>query len=105
MPKLHVTLRDGSQTVVEADVGRSLMQAIRDGGVEEIQGMCGGCCSCCTCHVHVESSRLSELPPISEQENDLLTCSDDRDDVSRLACQILMTPLLDGLRVTIAKAD
>jgi ferredoxin, 2Fe-2S len=105
MPQLIVTLRDGSESIVEGTIGRSLMEVMRDGGASEIQGMCGGCCSCCTCHVHVESSRLAELPPMSEQENDLLSCSDDRESTSRLACQIPMTPQLDGLRLTIAKTD
>ena len=42
---------------------------------------------------------------MSEDENDLLDSSSDRDDRSRLSCQIELTDALDGLKVTIAAED
>ena len=42
---------------------------------------------------------------MSEDENDLLDSSDQRDEYSRLSCQIPMTNALDGLKVTIAEED
>jgi 2Fe-2S ferredoxin len=42
---------------------------------------------------------------MSEDENDLLESSADRDSRSRLSCQIPFTDALDGLRVTIADED
>jgi 2Fe-2S ferredoxin len=45
------------------------------------------------------------LPPISEDEDDLLDSSDDRNAYSRLGCQIPFTAELDGLKVTIAQED
>jgi ferredoxin, 2Fe-2S len=105
MAKISVVRRTGESLTIVAEVGRSLMEAIRDAGIDEIQGICGGCCSCATCHVHVEAHRLSELPAMTDDENDLLSSSAFRDATSRLACQIRMSGSLDGLRVTIAKAD
>ena len=42
------------------------------------------------------------LPAMSEDEDDLLDSSDDRNEYSRLSCQL---PMVDGLKVTIAKED
>ena len=105
MPKLVVVNRAGDETVVEADAGLSVMEAIRDNGFDELLALCGGCCSCATCHIHVEAADFAKLSPMSEDENDLLDSSDHRDEFSRLSCQIQITPALDGLKVRIAEED
>ena len=105
MPRLIVVNRAGEERVIESEAGRSVMQVIRDAGIDELLALCGGCCSCCTCHVHVEASQLSSLPPMSIDETDLLDGSATRDENSRLSCQIPFTAELDGLKVTIAQAD
>ena len=105
MPKLIVTNRAGEESTVEVGDGLTVMEAIRDNGFDELLALCGGCCSCATCHVHVDPSFADKLPPMSEDEDDLLDSSDDRDATSRLSCQIPFTAELDGLKVTIAKED
>ena len=105
MPKLIVTTRSGETREVEAGSGLTVMEAIRDNGFDELLALCGGCCSCATCHVHVDEEFLGLLPPITADEDDLLDSSGDRDEYSRLGCQIPFTPDLDGLKVTIAQED
>lgn len=105
MPTINVITRDGSHRTVEAKLGTTVMEALRDGGVDEVLALCGGCCSCATCHVHVDPDHFARLAPISEDENDLLDSSDDRDATSRLSCQIAVTEAIDGLTVTVAKED
>ncbi len=105
MPSLTVITREGDETVIEGESGLSLMEAIRDAGIDELLALCGGCCSCATCHVHVDPAFADSLPPMSEDENDLLDSSDHRNATSRLACQIPLTDALAGLKVTIAKED
>ena len=102
MPTVVVTLREGAQKEVEADVDQSVMEAMRDGGIDEIFALCGGVCSCATCHVFVDGDFFDQLPPMSEDEDDLLESSEQRRPTSRLSCQIVLTPQLDGLRVTVA---
>ncbi len=97
--------RAGNAREVEAESGMSLMEVIRDNGFDELLALCGGCCSCGTCHVHIDPAFLAALPPMSEIENDLLDSSDRRDERSRLACQIPITRVLDGLRVAIAPEE
>lgn len=105
MPKLIVVTREGNETVLEGEAGLSVMEVIRDGGIDELLALCGGCCSCATCHVHVDPAFADKLNPMSDDENDLLDSSDHRNDQSRLSCQIQLTAALDGLRVTIAPED
>ena len=105
MPKLIVVNRAGEEQAVEGDAGLSVMEVIRDGGIDEILALCGGCCSCATCHVYVDPAFADKVSPISEDENDLLDSSGDRNATSRLSCQLQFGPALDGLRVTIAAED
>ena len=105
MAKLIVVKRDGSEEAVEAQSGLSVMEVIRDAGFDELLALCGGCCSCATCHIHVDPEFAEKVPPMSEDENDLLDSSSDRTDNSRLSCQVEMTDALDGLKVTIAAED
>ena len=105
MPKLIVVTRDGSERVIEGEAGLSVMEIIRDDGVDELLALCGGCSSCATCHVHVDPEFGGKVAPMGEDENDLLDSSDHRNETSRLSCQIPFGDALDGLRVTIAPED
>jgi 2Fe-2S ferredoxin len=105
MPKLIVVTREGEEREIEGDTGLTVMEIIRDGGIDELLALCGGCCSCATCHVHVDPAFASKLPEMSEDENDLLDSSDHRDENSRLSCQLPFSEELDGMKVTIAAED
>jgi ferredoxin, 2Fe-2S len=105
MPSLIVTKRDGDTVELSATAGLSVMEIIRDGGIDELLALCGGCCSCATCHVHVDPAFADRVNPMGEDENDLLDSSDHRNERSRLSCQIPFTDALDGLKVTIAPED
>jgi 2Fe-2S ferredoxin len=105
MPTLTVETRAGATHELEAEPGLSVMEIIRNGGIDDILALCGGCCSCATCHVHVDASYLDRLTPMGPDEDDLLDSSTTRDETSRLSCQIPFTGELDGLRVRIAAED
>ena len=105
MPTITVTKRDGSTHVLAGQNDLSLMQNLRDGGIDEILALCGGCASCATCHVYVDEAWIDQLPPMSADEDDLLDCSDARQTNSRLSCQIPFTPGLAGIAVTVAPED
>jgi ferredoxin, 2Fe-2S len=105
MPQLIVVTREGETRTIEGEVGLSVMEVIREAGIDELLALCGGCCSCATCHVHVGADYADKLPPMSDDENELLSISDDRSDDSRLSCQIPFTAALDGMTVTIARDD
>jgi 2Fe-2S ferredoxin len=105
MPKMIVVNREGEEQAIEGASGLSVMEAIRDSGIDELLALCGGCCSCATCHVFVDPAFADALPAMSEDENDLLDSSDHRSETSRLSCQLKLTDDLEGLKVTIAPED
>lgn len=105
MPDIIVTTREGVEQTITAENGLSLMEIIRDNGIDELLALCGGCCSCATCHVKIEPSFFDKLPSMSEDESELLDSSDHRDETSRLSCQVVIDDSLAGMRVTIAPED
>ncbi len=79
---------DGSERLVEAEAGTSVMQAAILNGVKGIVGECGGSAMCATCHVHVEEGG-DALEAASALESDMLDCTaSPRDACSRLSCQL-----------------
>lgn len=105
MPKLIVVTRNGEERVLMGEAGLSVMEVIRDGGIDEVLALCGGCCSCATCHIHVDPEFAAKLPAMGPDENDLLDSTADRDEFSRLSCQVVFTDALDGLKVRVAAED
>lgn len=105
MAEIIVTTREHEDRYLAFEPGLTLMEVIRDAGVDELLALCGGCCSCATCHVHVDPAFADKLATISDDESDLLDSSGHRDAQSRLACQIVLTDALDGLSVRIAAED
>jgi 2Fe-2S ferredoxin len=72
MPNFKVSTISTQDVTVAAAEGQSLMEALRDGGFEDIQAFCSGSCSCATCHVIIDADWFAKLPPVSEEESDLL---------------------------------
>jgi len=104
---LNITIidREGAEHAVAApEDGRSLMEAIRELGIDEF-ALCGGCCSCATCHVYVDPAFSDAVSSMSSDEEDLLESSSHRQPNSRLSCQIPLTAQLEGLTATIAPID
>ena len=99
--KLYVTDHDGNEQQIEGIDGWQLMEAIRDEGME-IKAECGGACACATCHVYIAEDWENKIPEKSEEEVDMLDLAFDVQENSRLSCQIIITPDLDGLKVTLA---
>jgi ferredoxin, 2Fe-2S len=102
MPKLIVVSRDGGERVLEAGENNSVMEVVRNAGIEEMLALCGGCLSCATCHVYVDPAYIDKLPPMSSDEDALLDSTDKRRPTSRLGCQIPFGSTLDGMKVEIA---
>lgn len=104
MLRINVIERSGKTRIIEANEHDTLMEALRESGVDELVALCGGSCSCATCHVYITSEDMP-LPALGEDEDDLLDSSDARQTNSRLSCQIPLTQALDGITVVIAPDD
>ncbi|WP_242128658.1 2Fe-2S iron-sulfur cluster-binding protein [Sphingobium sp. Sx8-8] len=105
MTTLEITDRSGNVSEIIVSDNISLMEAIRDNGLDELLALCGGCCSCATCHVYIQIDDASKISPLSDDENDLLDSSEHRTDRSRLSCQISLNDRIEHMKVTIAPQD
>jgi 2Fe-2S ferredoxin len=97
MAKITFTQPDGTQQVVEADAGMTVMEAAKKNLVPGIEAECGGACACATCHVYVDQAWREKVGPPSDMEEDMLDFAFDVREASRLSCQIKVTEALDGL--------
>lgn len=91
---------DGAEHAVACRSGLSVMEVIRSAGLP-LEAACGGSLACATCHVIVADGDFSKVGQPSEDEEDMLDQAFGVTRTSRLGCQIMMTPDLDGLRVRI----
>ena len=97
----HVTFvfADAPACTIAGDVGQSVMEIARRAGVAGIIGECGGNTACGTCHVLVVDRWLGATGAVGRDEADMLDFVAKRAPNSRLACQIRLTPAMDGLIV------
>ncbi|GET91256.1 adrenodoxin-like protein [Leishmania tarentolae] len=97
--ELLVKKRDGTQCRVRVPVGISLMHALRDVANMDVAGTCNGAMMCATCHVKLSAASFRKTEGPSEEEEDVLAKALDVQETSRLACQVKLTPELDGVEV------
>ena len=98
MPKMTFVEKNGAEREVDAPLGLSVLEIAHKHGVD-IEGACEGSLACSTCHVIVDPAWIKKLAKATEDEEDMLDLAFGLTTTSRLGCQIVMTPELDGLRV------
>jgi ferredoxin, 2Fe-2S len=98
---IHVTDFEGKRHDLEGIEGWRLMEVIRDYGLP-IKAECGGACACATCHVYVSPEWFDKLIPPNADETLMMDDAMAVEDNSRLSCQIILSPELEGLEVTLA---
>jgi 2Fe-2S ferredoxin len=91
--KVVYTSDAGSNTTIEGRPGDSVMETAVRNGVPGIVGECGGSLSCATCHVFVAEETLGLVGKAVDLDDDLEDemldgTAVDREDNSRLSCQI-----------------
>ena len=91
---------DGAREPIDVPLGISVMRAAILNGVDGIVAECGGEMICATCHVYVEPAQLPLCPAQSDDEKAMLEfTASERKANSRLSCQLVVTPEMDGLVV------
>ena len=93
IPIAFVDSRDGQTYAIEAEVGKTVLDAALDNEVD-IEAACGGELACSTCHVILEQALYDKLEPPDEEEEDMLDLAWGLEDTSRLCCQIKVSPQL-----------
>lgn len=100
MPRVTYIDVAGKETTLDIELGTSVMQAAVLNGVDGIVAECGGSCMCATCHVYVREDQLAKAPPLGPDEDAMLEgTASERKPNSRLSCQLVVSPEMDGLVV------
>ncbi|MEZ5665525.1 MAG: 2Fe-2S iron-sulfur cluster-binding protein [Burkholderiaceae bacterium] len=100
MITLHFIASDGTRQVLQTEPGQSLMKAAVDANITGIEADCGGTLTCATCHVMIDSPWADRLPAAARDETDMLDfAACPAESGSRLSCQVVLTPELDGMEV------
>lgn len=99
MPSVTYVEHSGASHTIDVPSGENVMHGAVYNGVEGILGECGGGLACATCHVYVDEAWVDKVGgPASQDETDMLesTTAETRR-TSRLSCQIIVSPELEGL--------
>lgn len=105
MPKMTFIKSDGDPVQVDAPNGLSVLEiAHQNSDKLFLEGACEGSLACSTCHVVVEPEWYALLADATEDEEDMLDLAFGLTQTSRLGCQIIMRPELDGLVVRLPAA-
>ena len=103
MPQVNFKLQDGSTKTIDAPEGISLLEVAHQNDID-LEGACEGSLACSTCHVIVDEEYFDQLDEPTEDEEDMLDLAFGLTQTSRLGCQIMMNPELDGLTVALPEA-
>ncbi|MDP3495988.1 MAG: 2Fe-2S iron-sulfur cluster-binding protein [Hyphomonadaceae bacterium] len=100
MPKITYIDASGTERVVEAKNGMTVMETAIKHNIPGIDADCGGACACATCHVYVDGAFTDKVGKPSAMEQSMLDFAENVKENSRLSCQIKVRDDLDGLKVT-----
>jgi len=103
MIRVRFIATDGTEREVQAEDGAILLE-VAQADDQPLEGTCEGQMACSTCHVIVAAEDFARLPAAVEEEEDMLDLAVGATRTSRLACQIVLTPALDGLTVRMPPA-
>ena len=99
MPKITYIEKNGTEHVIDAENGVSVMEAAIKNMVPGIDADCGGACACATCHVYVDQAWVEKVGKAETMEESMLDFAYEPNETSRLSCQITVNDGLDGLIV------
>ena len=100
MPKITYIDFEGTERIVEGNIGDSVMETATNNDLPGIDADCGGACACATCHVYVDPKWMDIIGSPEDLEAEMLEVAEEVKENSRLACQLKITEQMDGLVVT-----
>uniref|UniRef100_A0A7S0M046 2Fe-2S ferredoxin-type domain-containing protein n=1 Tax=Cryptomonas curvata TaxID=233186 RepID=A0A7S0M046_9CRYP len=101
IPFTFLESRGGKDGIkVKAKPGKTLLEVARDNDIE-LEGACEGTLACSTCHCVFEKAVFDRLPPVTEEEMDMLDLAAGLTDTSRLGCQVKVSEVLRDTAIRI----
>lgn len=96
--------KDGEENQIQVPIGMSMLEAAHENDIE-LEGACEASLACSTCHVIVmDMEYYNKLEDPADEENDMLDLAFGLTETSRLGCQVIAKPELDGIRLAIPAA-
>ena len=92
--------KNKNETIVNANIGETLLDVAKKNNIELI-GACDGNCACGSCHVYIDEETLKKIEPASENEENVLDIVFNVQHNSRLACQVVVREEMNGAVITI----
>ncbi|GLT73948.1 hypothetical protein SLA2020_457750 [Shorea laevis] len=107
-PKVTISVtfvdKDEKEKHIKVPIGMSMLEAAHENDIE-LEGACEGSLACSTCHVVVmDMGYYNKLEDPTDEENDMLDLAFGLTETSRLGCQVIAKPELDGIRLAIPPA-
>ena len=106
--KVNINTKNGLYFEVQGEYDDTLYDIIKknkslniDMLKDCIECSCEGVMACATCHVHVEEDWFKIINKPCEDEEDMLDLAYDRQDNSKLGCQLNLKSYLNGINITI----
>ena len=100
MPKITYKDSQGNSKTIEVENGLTVMEGAIQNDIPGIDADCGGSMACATCHVYVEEKWFNKISKAEEAEVDMIDMAFEPKKNSRLSCQLIISDVLDGLKVT-----
>lgn len=97
MPVVNYVDHEGKAIEANVPSGTSAMEGAVNNMIDGIIAECGGACVCATCHVIVDDAWVEKTGKASDDENMMLEAASERQENSRLSCQLIVTDEMDGL--------
>ena len=96
---------DGVETAADAANGDTILACAKDNAISGIVGECGGAMACATCHGYIDDAWTAKLEEPTEAELAMLSGCIDVRAGSRLTCQVVLTPELDGIKIHVPESQ
>ncbi|KAB5522798.1 hypothetical protein PHYPO_G00163550 [Pangasianodon hypophthalmus] len=99
---LHFVNQSGTKTSVTATEGESLLDIVINKNLQiDGFGACEGTLACSTCHLIFDESVYERLEPMADEEMDMLDLAYGLTKTSRLGCQVIVAPWMNGMTVRV----
>ncbi|XP_008787614.1 2Fe-2S ferredoxin-like isoform X2 [Phoenix dactylifera] len=96
--------KDGEEKLIKVPIGMSMLEAAHQNDID-LEGACEGSLACSTCHVIImDVDYYKKLEEPTDEENDMLDLAFGLTETSRLGCQVIAKPELDGMRLALPAA-
>ncbi|XP_053533117.1 ferredoxin 1b [Ictalurus punctatus] len=99
---LHFINQSGTKMSVTATEGESLLDVVINKNLQiDGFGACEGTLGCSTCHLIFDECVYERLEPAADEEMDMLDLAYGLSKTSRLGCQVIVEPWMNGMMVRV----